>query len=868
MEARHISPMDIVRSLRDFNAMLAGGTAKFGDEEVQLDSNALVPNVDDFNYVPVKVVGDQQVYLRDVADVKDASRIQTALVRINGKPQVYVPIYRQQGASSLAVVNSVRSTLPLMKERSPDGVELDVVMDQSIYVRQAIHSLVEEGVLGALLAAAMILLFLGDFRSTLIATLLIPLSVLAALAALLATGNTINAMTLGGLALAIGPLVDNAIVVLENTHRHQAMGKTPLLAAFDGANEVAQPALVATISTILVLAPLAFIPGMGKFLFRPLALAVAFSMLASLLLALTFVPSRCAAWLREHVTPGGEPGHERISVLARLGERIHHAVDRALNGLTRIYTTLLAIALGHRGVILGGAGFLFLGSLTLLPFIGREFFPQVDSGQLTIFVRVPTGTKIERTNEFLDRFEQFLRDEIPASDLKMLITEIGTTTNWSAAYTPNSGPQDAAVKVQLTDVRSRTCQEYASLLRRRFATLQEVDPDFTALRISFDTGGMVSSALNYGASSPLEVQVSAKSIQQANAVAKEIRDRASTVRGAVDVRILQRFDYPQMLIEIDRRKAHLHGLDVPEVFQTVTTVLNSSVTVDRNFWLDPANGNQYWVGVQYAEKSEQQLEEVRNVTLRPRKGGEVIKLGQLVRFRRLESGPAELTHDNLANVVSVMVNVEGRDLGGVASDIKAQLKELEVPRGVAVAMKGEYERMTEAFGNLGGGLALAALLVYLLMVAQFRSYLGPLIIMFAVPLGLIGVIGTLFLTNTTLNVQSSMGVIFMVGIVVANSTLLVDFANRQGAVGASVHDAITSAAAIRLRPILMTFLATFLGLLPMAIGLGKGSEANVPLGRAVIGGLLASTVLTLFVVPALYTLLMRGDLKQQQVTLE
>lgn len=864
MEARKISPMDIVRSLRDYNAMLAGGTAKFGQEEVQLDSNALVPRIDDFKYVPVQVIDDQQVYLRDVADVRDATRIQTALVRINGKPQVYVPIYRQQGASSLSVVNAVQESLPLMKERSPEGVDLDVVMDQSVYVRHAIKSLVEEGVLGALLAAGMILIFLGDFRSTIIATLLIPLSVLGAMAALLATGNTINAMTLGGLALAIGPLVDNAIVVLENTHRHQAMGKTPLKAAFDGANEVARPALVATISTILVLAPLAFIPGMGKFLFRPLALAVAFSMIASLLLALTFVPSRCAAWLRGH---DEGHAHQPSSWFGRVGRRIHHGVEWALNGLTAAYTRLLAVALQRRGLVLGGSALLFVGSLGLLPFIGREFFPQVDSGQLTIFVRVPTGTKIERTNEYLDLFERFVREEVPESDLKMIITEVGTTTNWSAAYTPNSGPQDGVVKIQLTDERALSCQEYASKLRRRFAEHQAVDPEFTAMRISFDTGGMVSSALNYGASSPIEVQVNAKSIQQANAIAREIRDLASGVRGAVDVRILQRFDYPQMMVEIDRRKAHLHGLDVPEVFQTVTTILNSSVTVDRNFWLDPANGNQYWVGVQYEEKTERKLDEVRNVSLRPRKGGEVIKLGQLVTFRRLESGPAELTHDNLANVVSVMVNVEGRDLGGVATDLKARIKGVEIPRGVVVSMKGEYERMNEAFGNLGGGLVLAALLVYLLMVAQFRSYRGPLIIMFAVPLGLIGVIGTLFLTNTTLNVQSSMGVIFMVGIVVANSTLLVDFANRQREAGASAYEAITTAAAIRLRPILMTFLATFLGLLPMAIGLGKGSEANVPLGRAVIGGLLASTVLTLFVVPALYTLFMRGEVAKQELDL-
>jgi multidrug efflux pump subunit AcrB len=853
MEARQISPLDVVRSLRDYNQMLAAGTAKFGDEEVQLESNALVVNVDDYNEVPIKILGDKQVYLRDVAQARDASRVQTALVRINGRPQVYVPVYRQQGASSLAVVDAVKDELPLMKARAPDGVELDVVMDQSVYVRHAIESLVHEGVLGALLAAGMILIFLGDFRSTIIATLTIPLAVLAAIAALLATGNTINAMTLGGLALAVGPLVDNAIVVLENTHRHLGMGKATAQAAADGTGEVAQPALVATLSTILVLVPLALMPGMGKFLFRPLGLAVAFAMIASLFLALTFVPARCAGWLRSHRGHAADNGRP-----AGPFRRFHARVERFLHGLTRRYERLLRLALRNRALVLGGVGLLLVLSLGLLPWIGREFFPQIDSGQLTLFFRCPTGTKIEKTNERLDRFEAFLREVIPPADLRMIVSEVGVTTNWSAAYTPNSGPQDAVIKVQLTEDRSRTAQEYASLLRRRFEDRQRTDPDFADLRLSFDTGGMVTAALNYGATSPIEIQVVGGPLEQANAKAREIRDRVKGIPGTADVRILQRFDYPQMVIEIDRKKAQLLGLDVPEVCQTVTTALNSSVVVDRNFWLDPRNGNQYWIGVQYEEdKLHTNLEAVKNISLRSKSTGEVVKLGTIVNFRRRDAAPAELTHDNLANVVSVMVNTDGRDIGGVSADIQAKLQGLELPRGMVLRISGEYERMNESFRNLGFGLVLAAVLVYLLMVAQFRSYLSPFIIMFAVPLGLIGVLFTLFLTRTTLNVQSSMGVIFMVGIVVANATLLVDFANKRRELGASVYEAITSAAAIRLRPILMTFLATFLDLLPMAIGLGKGSEANVPLARAVVGGLLASTVLTLFVVPVLYTLFNR-----------
>lgn len=855
MEVRQISPLDVVRALRDYNAMLAGGTAKFGKDEVQLDSNALVGNVADFNEIPIKRVDDRQVYLKDVAEARDASRIQTALVRINGRPQVYVPVYRQQGASSIAVVDSVKEALPLMKERIPEGVELDVVMDQSVYVRHAIEALLHEGVLGAVLAALMILIFLGDLRSTLIAVLSIPLAVFAAIACLLGTGNTINVMTLGGLALAVGPLVDNAIVVLENTHRHLRMGKSPAQAAEEGAGEVAQPALVATLSTIVVLVPLVLMPGMGRFLFRPLMLAVAFAMLVSLFLALTFVPTRCAFWLKKQADQHrGDNPHQ-----GGWFRRFHHQVELLLLWVTRRYESLLRLSLNHRGKVLTAVSLLFVVALGLFPFIGQEFFPQVDSGQITIYVRYPTGQRIDLTNQRLEQFEHFLREVIPPQEIRMILSEVGIANNWSSAYTPNSGPQDAAVKIQLIEERTRSSQEYASLLRKQFEARQASNSDFRDVRVAFDTGGMVSSALNYGASSPIEIQILGGNPEQAAAKAREIRDKVATVRGAADVRILQRYDYPQVLIEIDRKKASLVGLDVLEVFQTVATALNSSVTVDRNFWLDPASGNQYWIGVQYSEEDlDTNLQEIKNITLHPRGKGETVKLGTLVKFRR-DAAPAEIVHDNLSSVVSVLVNTEGRDLGQVAADIQRRLRTVERPPGMVIRMSGEYQRMKEAFGNLGGGLILASVLVYLLMVAQFRSYLSPFIIMFAVPLGLIGVLFTLFLTGTTLNVQSCMGVIFMVGIVVANSTLLVDFANRQRELGAPVRKAITTAASIRLRPILMTFLATFLSLLPMAIGAARGNEANAPLARAVVGGLLGSTVLTLLVVPILYTLFLRDE---------
>jgi multidrug efflux pump subunit AcrB len=867
LQARNLSPLDVVNALQRENLMVTPGVAKFGGYEFQLDSNAMVAKVRELNDMPLRMDPGNRVILHDVGYAMDAHAIQTALVRINGRRQVYVPIYRQQGASTLTVVDGVKGSIPHMEEvlkSNGNNVKLDLVMDQSLYVREAIWSLIHEGVIGAVLVAAMILIFLGNARMTLIACMSIPLAVLSAIAGLCATGNTINAMTLGGLALAIGPLVDDAIVVLENTHRHHALGKSAITAAFDGAVEVTIPVLVATLTTIIVLCPIALMPGMGGFLFRPLTLAVAFAMLSSFVLSRTFVPVLCAKWLRGHTHP--DALHKPHGV----GERLHRGIDRALGFCTRRYENVLALALRHRWLVLGLVSVLFVGSLTLLAFIGQEFFPQVDAGQLTLFVRCPSGTNIEAAEERIKQVEHFLEENIPANERKMIISEMGLVPDWSAAYTPNSGTQDTAIKVQLSDERARSAQEYAAFLRHRFAER----PEFDDLRVSFDTGGMISAALNYGASSPIDIQIENGTLAQAQTLAQKIRDRVDGLRGAADVRIQQRLDAPLRIIDVNRQKAADAGLDMYQVINQVATALNSSAAIKRNFWIDYKTGNQYFVAVQYKEDPNLKLEDLLDVPATGTKPGHPAKLSTLVDIN-YGSAPVEVNHHSLARVFDVMVNTEGRDIGTLANAIQKQLKKVQAeewtaaggertpdssaglafPNGMRVNLQGEYSRMIDSFGSLGFGLVMAAVLVYLLLVALFRSYLGPFIIMFAVPLGLIGVLTMLFLTHTTLNVQSSMGVIFMVGIVVSNSVLLVDFANKQRALGLSVHGAITTAAAIRFRPILMTFLATFLDLVPMAIGLGRGSEANVPLARAVVGGLLTSTFLTLIVVPIMYTLL-------------
>lgn len=872
LQARDLSPMDVVDALQKSNLMVTPGIARFGGFEYQLDSNAMVASVVELNKIPVTNKRGNRVFLEDVGAAQDSASIQTAMVRINGKRQVYVPIYRQQGASSLAVVDGVKNNVPRMTESlkaNGKEVKLDVVMDQSTYVREAIEALVHEGIIGAVLVAVMILLFLGEWRMTVIATLSIPLAVLCSFVGLVATGNTINVMTLGGLALAVGPLVDNAIVVLENTHRHQTLGKTPIQAAFAGASEVTVPVLIATICTIIVLCPIALMPGMGGFLFRPLTLALAFAMIASFVLSQTLVPGLCSRWLKPHQHHDSHAPVKKSTLAKVLG-----VVDVILGWMTRRYETVLGLALRKKFAVLGVVTAAFFGSMLFLLGIGQEFFPAVDAGQITIQIRAPSGTNLEASERRVMEVEQFLQHNIPAKERTMIVCELGLVSDWSAAYTLNAGTQDTVIKIQLSEHRTKSSQKYASDLRKKFLA----DPRFTDLRVSFDTGGMVSAALNQGANSPVDIQISGGTQAEAMALAQRVQAEVARVSGAADVRIVQRLDAQQRVIVVDRVKAADVGLSMESVIKQVATAMNSSVSISKNFWIDTVSGNQYFVAVQYAEDSDRRLEDVLNIPATGTNVTHPVKLDSLVTIRPA-TAPVEVSHVDLARVFNVMVNTDGKDVGSVARKINGKLRKIQkemweqkkttappdsggaivYPNSLRVRVSGEYQRMVESFGSLGFGLVLASVLIYLILVAMLRSFLGPLVIMFAVPLGLIGVLAMLFLTRTTLNVQSSMGVIFMVGIVVANSVLLVDFANKQRATGLDATEAIKRACLTRFKPILMTFLATFLDLLPMALALGKGSEANAPLARAVIGGLLSSTFLTLIVVPIMYALLLKNQ---------
>jgi multidrug efflux pump subunit AcrB len=882
MAARNLSPLDLMRAIDNYNIFLPTGEAVFGKSDYALDSNSMYELPDRMGDIPVKTQGNKTIFLRDVADPRDASLIQSNIVRVNGRRQVYIPVYRQQGTSTLDVVNGLNSSIDEMKSKlSQPDVDLKVVMDQSVYVRHSITSLIEEGVLGAVLCSMVILLFLGEWRMTTIAIITIPVSVLAAVIGLYATGNTINVMTLAGMSLAIGPLVDSAIICLENTHRHLGLGVHQKEAAFFGASEVAMPELVASCCTLLVLAPLALMTGLGVFLFRPMALAVAFSMIAAYILSRTLVPALCSLWLKPHAVAGTYHGkdlehrseHENPpprGIISRLFARWEGIINIGIG----LYVLLLGVVMKRRLLAVGAAVVLLVAVLLGLGSqLRREFFPEVDAGAFEMYVRARPGTEIRETERRVAAVEQFVRDRT-GEDLDIVISEIGVVADWSAAYTPNSGPMDAVVKVQLKGERQHSAQEYVQMLREGIAE----DPSFSDLEVTFDAGGMIRGAMNEGKSTPINVRITGKNQKKAHEVAEAIRHEVTSVPGVVDCRIMQRLNYPQYIVVVDQAKAANLGLTQMDVMRNLVAALNSSIQFNKkNFWIDPVTHNQYYVGVQYPEEHIQSISTILDVPITSTAQKKAVPLSNLATVEPAEV-PAEITHSNLQATIDLTMGVYSRDLGHVADDVAKVVGKYGEPtesRGVwrpydpdskdgktlvgsKIVLSGEYSRMQDTFRNLGIGLALASILIYFLMVALFKSWVTPLVIISAVPIGLIGVVTMLYVTGTAINVQSLLGVIFMVGIVVSNTVLLVDFAqNLRRDEGLTPTQAIKKAASVRVRPVIMTALAAFFALIPMALGLARGSEANSPLGRAVIGGLLAGLVTTLLVVPALYSLVVK-----------
>lgn len=844
LAAHGMSPLDVVNGLRQWNTLIPTGDAKLGATDYMIMSNGMVPTVKEMNDFPLKIVNGAPIFVKDVGRAEDTYQIQTNVVHVNGRPEVYIPIYRQPGANTIQVVDGLKKALPTINARIPSGINLRVILDQSIYVRRSLNSLEKEALLGAVLAALMVLVFLGSGRFTVVIFLTIPLSILAAMIGLYATGNTLNSMTLGGLALAIGRLVDDSIVVLENTVRHLRMGKGSLKAAQEAAEEVAMPVVASTITTIVVFFPVVFLTGLGKFLFSPLALSVAFAMIASYVLAMTLIPAFSARFLH----PEKKEATKRPGVFGTLAAR--------LESLKGTYERWLRKALTRKKTVLIAAGATFVIALLIYPFLGKELFPSVDAGQFTILVRAPSGTRIELSAALASQIEYAVRKIIPAHELNTIVTNTGVLYDWPAAYTPNAGPMDTFLNVQLSEDHHTSSQEYVRQLRR------VLPQEFPGVSFAFDTGGLLNAALNYGLPSPIDIQVVGNSLRVAHTIAEQIQQQASQVPGAVDVRIQQKLDYPALNIDVDRVKAAYLGLTQKDVVEDIETAINSSVNFLPAFWIDEHNGNHYFLGAQYPEDLIRNVATLENIPLTdPGPSGQKTQQPTLLRNIATithTTAPIEVEHHNIQRVTDIYANVDGRDIASVARDIQKRLAGIKVPAGYRVVMRGEVQSMRESFAGLGYGLLMAVALVYLVLVAQFRSFIDPLIILLAVPLGIVGVIAILLLTGTTVNIQSYIGTIFMVGIAVSNSVLLVDFANRLRAEGMPVQEAVVKASGIRLRPILMTSIAAIVGLLPMAFTLGTGAEANVPLARAVVGGLAASTALTLFVVPVLYVVLKSG----------
>ncbi len=874
LQARNLSLTDALKAISQYNVFLPTGDAKFGDIDFAIDSNSMFDQVEQMRDIPLRRQPGSTDFLGDVADVKDSSLIQMTAVRVDGRRQVYIPVYRQAGSSTLGVVDNLKASLAEMESRiSKPDIDLKLVMDQSIYVRQSIRSLATEGILGAVLCSLVILLFLGQLRMTAIAVLMIPASILGAVAGLYSIGETINVMTLAGLALAIGPLVDLAIVVLENTHRHLEEMGHPRRAALTGVSEVVMPEVVATCSTLLVLAPLAVMPGSGQFLFKPMALAVALAMLCAMIMAMSFVPSRCANWLKPRRKNAEGVESEPRSHLGRLFSRWEKLIDSSIGAYRRrldwvVRHRLLTLAIPLLALI--------LLLIVVGPRLRREFFPQVDAGAFDIYVRAPTGTKLKVTEGSVAEVEHFIKQTL-GKDLELVISTIGVRSDWSAAYSPNAGPMDAVVQVQLVSERQQSAQHYVDQLRDGLAA----DSRFVNLEFAFNDGGMVRTALNEGRATPVDIQIVTRETEKAHQVAERLRDAVEQIDGVVDARVMQRLDYPEYFLEVDRAKARRLGLSQQDVMQNVISAIKSSIQFDKhNFWIDPASKNQYYVGVQYPEQDIKSLKTLLDVPITSPRQETPIPLGTVVRIQP-KMIAAEVTHTNLQQTIDLTMNVVGRDLGHVATDIARTVGRFGQPtgdgawtpfdpsdstnqkllKGSKMTLSGEYERMQETFREFAIGLSLTSILIYFLMVGLLDSYIVPLVILAGVPLGLIGIVPILYLTETSINVQSLLGVVFVVGIIVSNSVLLVDLAqNLRRNEDLSPTEAICKAAQQRARPVVMTALAAFFALLPMALAVERGSEANAPLGRAVLGGLVAGLFATLVVVPALYSLVVRGRL--------
>jgi multidrug efflux pump subunit AcrB len=845
LTANQLSVMDVVRTLNNSNLILPSGDVKIGPYDYNLYTNSQIDRVKDMNSLPIKTVGSSSVLIGDIGEVKDASGIQTNIVRVDGHPSVYLPVLKQGGdANTIAVVDGIKRAVAHLID-IPRELVTNVVFDQSVFVRNAIENLIHEGAIGLLLTGLLIFVFLGSLRATVAVFLSIPLSALAAFIALDLAGNTINAMILGGLALAFSRLIDNSVVVLENIFRHLELGEKPRVAAENGGLEVALPVLAGTLTLVVVFFPVTFLFGVSRFLFTALALAVVLSLAASYFVAMTVVPLFCAKYIRLHEADEGEgdratPADKGFN--AWFNRKFHQLLD--------LYESALQVTLRRPVItILVVAGFV-LASLSLYPLLGKSYFPRTDPGQFVINLKAPTGTRIELTNDLVARVEEVVRAEVPPSDLRIIVSNLGITPDFSAMYTSNAGPHTAFVQVGLNDAHRLSSFEYMDRVRARLAK------ELPQVATYFQTGGLVDAVLNLGLPAPLDIQIDASDMRLAHRLAVDFATKIKALPDVSDVLVPQDVDYPAFRMSIDRIKAGELHLSEMEVVDNMITALTSNAMIAPNYWIDPKSGNSYLLTVQYPENTVKNFPDLSAIPLRGLGEGQTSFLDAVTRLQHVDS-PTEVDHYQLRRVVDIYVSPKRESLAHLTAEVEHIVAAAPLPAGVRVHLHGSVQAMLSSFQSFGLGLILATLLVYLILVAQFRSFLDPCLILLAVPTGLAGVLLMLLVTGTTLNVMSLMGVVMMIGISVSDSILIVEFINRLRAEGRSLKEAVPLAGRVRLRPVLMTTLATMIGLIPMALALGSGSEAYAPLARAIIGGLGVSGFCTVFLVPVVYYLVYR-----------
>jgi CzcA family heavy metal efflux pump len=848
LQSKGLSPLDVVNAISAQNLILPSGTSKIGAFEYAVDTNSSPTTVDELNQLPIKTTGSTTIYIRDVAFVRDGFPPQTNIVRVNGQRSVLITVLKAGQASTLSIIAGIKSLLPQIQAGLPPELHIVPLADQSLFVRASIEGVLKEASIAACLTGLMILLFLGNWRSTVIIAVSIPLSILTSIIVMSALGETINIMTLGGLALAVGILVDDATVEIENINRNLAQGKEVEHAILDGAQQIAVPAFVSTLAICIVFVPMFFLSGVARYLFVPLAEAVVFAMMASYLLSRTLVPTMAKYLLRGHEAETLAANQSRNPLVA-MQIKFEEAFERFREG----YHGLLERCLHHERAFLSVFLGVCLASLAfLIPWLGQDFFPAVDAGQFKLHLRARTGTRIEETARLADLVEQSIREQIPPKEITSIIDNIGlpySGINLSYSNSAPIGPADADIMVSLSEGHRPTAQ-YVHDLRLR------LPQEFPGATFSFLPADIVSQILNFGLPAPIDVQVVGYDLQANRAFADKLLERIQQVPGTVDLHVQQPFDQPYLHVNVDRTRAQQIGFTQRDVANNLLVSLSGSFQTTPEFWVNPKTGVSYSIATQTPQYRVDSLQDLENIPVTGPSGARSGILASLASIRR-DAGLAVVSHYDIQPLIDIYGSVQGRDLGGVARDINqiVQDSKKELPRGSQLIVRGQIQTMRSSYQGLLSGLVFSIVLVYLLIVVNFQSWLDPFIIISALPAALAGIVWFLFVTHTTLSVPALTGSIMCVGVATANSILVVSFAKEQLAEGKDAIAAALNSGFTRFRPVLMTALAMIIGMVPMAVGLGEGGEQNAPLGRAVIGGLLFATVATLFFVPVFFSVL-------------